>query len=358
MNNLPDPIIEDLIELTLRDRQICYLQLDQKQTLLSQGGELSIFGLNNLQIGRCIEQQVDLFTGLLDLHNLPVYLPFMQTPSGVTADIHLFIKDQSVWVLLMHTEEKKKHHQAIQQKVYDLRLNQHRQNQILNQYLGKEVAERLDEGMEQINRSGERRNLTVMFADLRGFTRFSENIDPEKVFEVLNVYLARMIPVVLNEKGVLDKIIGDEVMAIFGMLSNEQDAPGEALQAAIHMLTAIESLNRTRLHNGEPILQIGIGLATGPVSLGILGSRHRKSLTVIGNHVNLAARLQGQASAKQLIIDDATYQKTSAYNNCFSDRLVTLKGYSSALNVHQFELDQLVNLEQRLTLYQDDPTLY
>ncbi len=164
--------------------------------------------------------------------------------------------------------------------------------------------------------------------------------------------------VVLHEQGVLDKIIGDEVMAIFGMITDEQHGPIEATQAAIHMLTLIENLNRKRQQKGETILHIGIGLATGPVSLGVLGSRHRKSLTVIGNHVNLAARLQGQAGAKQLIIDEATYQAIPDYHSSFTAKKVELKGYSKALRVHQFSLDQLDDLEQHLTQHQDDPTLY
>lgn len=357
MNKLPVPIIEDLIELTLRDRQIAYLELDETGVLISQGGELNAFGFAALNCGSFIEQQVDLFTGLLNPDSLPTYLPFMQTPSGITADIHLFSKGKSKWILLMHTEEKKKYHQAIQQKVNDLKLTHNRQTQVVNQYLGKEVAERLDEGLQNVSGSGERRYLTVMFADLRGFTSFSENTSPEQVFAVLNNYLSTMIPVVLNQRGVLDKIIGDEVMAIFGMLDNDHDGPRDALQAAFQILIAVEALNRQRQQNSEPVLQIGIGIASGPVSLGVLGSRHRKSLTVIGNHVNLAARLQGQAAAKQLIIDENTYQAALDYRHFFSARKVELKGYSSALDAHQFELDKLTDLEQRLTQLTDDPAL-
>lgn len=346
MNNLPVPIIEDLIELTTRDRQIAYLELDVNGVLISSGGELDTFGFTSLNTGTLVEQQIDLFTGLLNPENIPLYLPFVELPSGITADIHLFNKGEGMWVLLMYTEEKKKHHQAIQQKVYDLRLTHNRQTQILNQYLGKEVAERLDEGLERVSRSGERRNLTVMFADLRGFTSFSENTSPEKVFEVLNQYLSCMIPVVLNQRGVLDKIIGDEIMAIFGMLDEHHDGPRDALMAAVSILSAVENLNKERLKNGEPVLQIGIGIATGPVSLGVLGSEHRKSLTVIGNHVNLAARLQGQAAAKQLIVDDTSYQATPDYRHFFIPREVQLKGYSKALNVYRFDFETTDKLDQ------------
>jgi hypothetical protein len=110
MNSLPVPIAEDLIELTLRDRQIAYLELDYRGILVSLGGELDIFGLIGLKVGLLLDQQVDLFTGLISSESLPIYLPFMETPSGESADIHLFEKENSFWILLMHTGEKKKHH--------------------------------------------------------------------------------------------------------------------------------------------------------------------------------------------------------------------------------------------------------
>lgn len=358
MHNFPPPVVEDLIELSLRDRQVAYLELNYKGVLIAKGGELNAFDLQDLENGSLIDQQVDMFTGLLDPDSLPLYLPFMETPSGESADIHLFKKRKRIWIVLMHTGEKKKHHQAIQQKVYDLRLTHNRQSRILNEHLGRQVAVRLEQSMEKISNSGERRNLTMMFADLRGFTSLSEKTSPEDVFDILNTYLTRMISVVLMERGVVDKIIGDEVMAVFGMMNESQNGAIDAIEAAIHILTSIESLNRNRQLNGQTILQVGIGIATGPVALGVLGSRHRKSLTVIGNHVNLAARLQGQATGKQLIIDDATYQANSDDKYLFQRRKVELKGYSNALNVHQLDLESLGFLEQRLKEHEEDPTLY
>ena len=348
MKDLPETIVEKLFELILQQRPLAYLKMDLDSVLIRAGGELETFGLNQLKTGVSVRNQVDILTGLLDPQDLPIDLPFVETPSGAIADVYLFIKHDLIWILFLDAAEKQKNQRAVRQKVNDLRLNHHRQTRILNQYLGKEVAERLEEGLENIEKSGERRNLTVMFADIRNFTSFSENTCPDEVFDVLNVYLSTMIPVVLSQRGVLDKIIGDEVMAIFGMLADEGEGPTQAFEAAVNMLLAIENLNRLRLQNGEPLLQIGIGMATGPVSLGVLGSQHRKSITVIGNHVNLAARLQGQAAPRQLIIDESTHQAISRDKSFFTHKRLVLKGYSSALNTYQLELSQLPELEQRL----------
>jgi class 3 adenylate cyclase len=348
MNKLPEPIVDKLFDLILQKRPLAYLQLELDSQLINAGGELSRFGLDHLKPGISVPEEIDIFTGLLDPVVMPIDLPFLETPSGAIADVYLFMKENHIWILFLDSQEKQQKQRAVRQKVNDLRLTHHRQSTILNQYLGKEVAERLEEGLENIEDTGERRNLTMMFADIRSFTSFSENTNPEEVFSVLNIYLSNMIPMVLNQRGVLDKIIGDEVMAIFGMLPDQQSGPDQAFQAAINILLAVENLNRDRQEMGEPLLQVGIGMATGPVSLGVLGSRHRKSITVIGNHVNLAARLQGQAAPRQVIMDDATYAAITSEKSFFTHQRVELKGYSSSLNTYQLELSGLPELEQRL----------
>lgn len=348
MNNLPVPILNNLFRLVLGDRPLAYLELDLEGRLQNSGGELDTFGLGSLAVGTSVKDQIDILTGLLDPQNLPIDLPFIEAPSGTISDVHLFLSEDRIWVLFLHAEEKEQKQQAVLQKVNELRLTHHRQSQILNQFLGKEVAERLEEGLESVDVSGERRDLTVMFADIRGFTAFSENSSPEQAFSVLNIYLSAMIPIVLENGGVLDKIIGDEVMAIFGMLPDEKDGPNLALQAALQMLTMIERLNHERKQFGKTQLQIGVGVASGPVSLGVLGSQHRKSITVIGNHVNLAARLQGQAAARQLIIDDTCYNAITDYREYFSNRSVELKGYSEPLEVYCLDLARFPDLAQRI----------
>jgi len=357
-NPLPSAIVNDLIKLSLRDREIAYLEIDLQGMLLQCDGELLIFGLDHLKTGQPAESQWGLLTGLLDAEALPLYLPFVQTSHSVTADIHVFKRDERIWVLMMSTEEKRRYHQAFQQNVYDLRLQHTRQTSILNQHLGREIVERLEDSLQDIEQNGERRELTILFADLRNFTRYSENHAPETVFETLNTYLSRMIPMVLHNQGVLDKIIGDEIMAIFGLNEDKEQAAQNALITAQQILLEIELLNRQRRQQGQIQMQVGIGIATGPVSLGVLGSQNRKSLTVIGNHVNLAARLQSQAQGQQMFIDENTYRLTPMLALPFQTRRVSLKGYSSDLRVHAMHLNEMPNLKQRLAEWDEDPTLY
>lgn len=324
------------------------MEVEGSGEILSIGGEKSFFGLDRLQTGSQVEDHFDFLIDLFDSATLPLNLPVMEMPSGYPADVHIFSAGGSIWILMLSAIEKKEQRQLFRQNINDLSLSRHRQSKILNQYLGKEVVERLEQGIENVETSGERRNLTIMFADIRGFTAYSEKSKSEEVFKALNTYLGAMIPAILEQRGVLDKIIGDEVMAIFGMLEENSDAPNDALSAAIQMLTAVEQLNRERARLEDTQLGVGIGIATGPVSLGVLGSEDRKSITVIGNHVNLAARLQGQASASHLIVDSSTYHAISQHKSTFTPQHLSLKGYSELKEVYQLNLYDLPDFQARI----------
>jgi len=338
VSQFPAAVEKIAFDYLFRKRPLACLELGLDGRILAQHGDFSEFGIEGLAIGAEAEQSLDFLTGLLAVESLPLDLDFVQMPSGISSDLHLFSDQRRIWVLLVGVEEKFVEQQSEQQRVNELKLNHRRQARILDQYLGKEVARRLAFGIENIEHSGERRNLTVMFADIRGFTSFSEKSQPEAVFEALNVYLGAMIPAVIEENGVIDKIIGDEVMAIFGMLPGHVDGPIYGLRASLKILEQIERLNQLRRKQGAQLLQIGIGMATGPVSLGVLGSQDRKSLTVIGNHVNLAARLQGIAGPNQLVIDQSSFDALASWHDRFQLNSLELKGFSSALNTYCLEL--------------------
>ncbi len=334
MSDLPAVVEKTVFDHLLGERPLACIELDLDARVVTQHGNCEVFGLGCLAEGSDAEQELDFLTGLLRPGDLPLELDFVEMPSGIATDLHLFADEARIWVLLIGAAEKFERERSVLQKVKEFNLSHQRQARILNQYLGKEVARRLEFGIENIEQTGERRNLTVMFADIRGFTPFSEKSPPEEVFEALNLYLGAMIPAVIDENGVIDKIIGDEVMAIFGMLPDHSDGPACGLRAALAILQEIDVLNRRRREQGGEPLQIGIGMATGPVSLGVLGSEHRKSLTVIGNHVNLAARLQGVAGPNQLVVDQSSYDALADWHAGFERKRIELKGFSSAVDTY------------------------
>jgi adenylate cyclase len=162
---------------------------------------------------------------------------------------------------------------------------------LLGKVVSKEIASELLSGKVELG--GEERQVTVLFSDIRNFTTLCEQLPATQIVGLLNRYLSRMSEVIESQGGVVDKYIGDAVMALFGAPVARADAATAAVRAAIAMQEALRELHALHDAEGLPRLATGIGIHTGPVVAGNLGSTHRMNYTVIGDAVNLASRLQG-----------------------------------------------------------------
>jgi adenylate cyclase len=160
------------------------------------------------------------------------------------------------------------------------------------QYLQSTLVERLLQDPARLRLGGQRRELTVLFSDIRGFSRFSEDLEPEVLSDFLNEYLTPMTELVMQDSGMLDKYIGDAVMAVYGAPLQIDDHATRACGTALAMIRALEPLNASWESRGLPKIQIGIGINTGPMSVGNMGSERRFDYTVMGDAVNLGARLE------------------------------------------------------------------
>jgi adenylate cyclase len=162
---------------------------------------------------------------------------------------------------------------------------------LLNLYVSPEVArEALEHGTKL---GGQLIECSVLFSDIRGFTSLSEQLPPEQLIDLLNRYMSRMVDVVIANGGLVNKFGGDSLLAVFGSpLNPADDHAAQAVRAALHMQKALKGFNVEQITKKQPELQIGIGLASGPVVAGNVGGEGRIEYTVIGDTVNLAARLQ------------------------------------------------------------------
>jgi class 3 adenylate cyclase len=200
---------------------------------------------------------------------------------------------------------------------------------LLDRVTDSRVAEELING--KIELGGELREVTTLFCDIRGFTALTEGMPPREVFDFLNEHMTALTEVVSRYNGVVDKFVGDEIMIVFGApVSYENDAL-DAVACALEMIQARSNLNENSLHP----LQVGIGIATGPVLAGRMGSQDRQNYTVLGERVNLAARLCGKAQVMEILIDDATRDQLTSEFSVKSLGGIELKGFSRPMETFQ-----------------------
>ncbi len=179
---------------------------------------------------------------------------------------------------------------------------------LFSRYVSKDVFEQVLANPELAELGGRRRTMSVLFSDMRGFTAMTERGDPEALVAQLNEYFSRMVEVVFANHGTIDKFVGDMVMALFGAPVDDPDHADHAVATAVEMVRALEVLNARWVQEGRPALGIGIGVNSGEMIAGNIGSASIHSYTVIGDAVNLGARLESlnKERGTTIIISAAT----------------------------------------------------
>jgi len=209
------------------------------------------------------------------------------------------IQEQSIQ-LLQYAEDLAGSYKQLQQEE---QLRNH-----LSRYIGNDLVDQIMHSSEEVLLKNQRKTLTVMFADIRSFTALSEQMQPEDVVTMLNEYFTIMVEIVFSCNGMLDKFVGDQLMAVFGHMSGDAEGAKNGVLAALKMQQATEALMRKRAGDNLPTFQIGIGINTGSAIIGNVGSENRMDYTVIGDTVNAASRLEEQAKAGEIIIGEQTYR--------------------------------------------------
>ena len=200
-------------------------------------------------------------------------------------------------------------------------------------YVSKQVVDNLLEDDTKLNLGGEEREVTILFTDIRGFTSMSENMKPEEVVTTLNEYFSEMIDIVFKYNGTLDKIIGDELMVVFGAPLAAEDDTERALNTAVEMQNKIKELNNIRKKRKEKPVLVGAGINKGYVVSGNIGSRDMMDYTVIGDTVNLGSRLCSAAGPGEIIVSK---EVTKNQDNKFKfEELVPInvKGKKDKINI-------------------------
>ena len=211
---------------------------------------------------------------------------------------------------------------------------------MLSQYVSPSIlATLIDKNPQDILKAGggSKENLTILFSDIRGFTSISERLEAEQVVELLNGYLSEMVDVIFKHEGTLDKFIGDAIMAFWGAPVKVSDHGMRAVLAALDMRRQLEVFNQGLAAKGETPLAIGIGINTGEVILGNIGSEKKLDYTVIGDNVNLASRMEGltKVYGAAILITESTYAEVKSSIPCRLTDMVRVVGKQQGIRIYE-----------------------
>jgi adenylate cyclase len=201
-------------------------------------------------------------------------------------------------------------------------------------YVTKEVVEELLNTPDGLKLGGEIREVTIMLSDLRGFTPLCECLNPGQVIDVLNGYLSRMSKIIGQYKGTINEFIGDAILTFFGAPIKYGDSPARAVACALAMQLAMEEINSENTEKGLPYLLMGIGINTGEVIVGNIGSKERAKYGVVGHNINLASRVEGASLGGQVLITPSTYEQVKDLVVVRGIRPVRFKGVEEDIDLY------------------------
>jgi class 3 adenylate cyclase len=384
--------------LLYSERAVAYLQIDAGLTLVGAGGCLEAYGLAGLRLGEPAAEQAFFLEGLLPLVETPYFVPAVELASGRVADLHFFLDDGTCWVVLLDVSAERDAAWRMQQKAYDMTLVQEREAQLnrrleaantallatqreleasrdalarahdqvqaqaaelaaWNKTLEKRVAAQVAEiermarlkqffapslaelivssGNERILES-HRRDIAVLFCDLRGFTAFAESAEPEEVMALLHDYHAALVPLIQAFEGTLDRFVGDGLIVYFNDPLPCPNPAERAVALAVAMRGAVATLAQTwRRHDYQ--LGFGIGIAQGFATLGQIGFEGRFDYSAIGTVINTAARLCEAAKDGQILVTSRVATAVAEVAEIGEMGPLTFKGLSRPLAVCNVE---------------------
>lgn len=207
--------------------------------------------------------------------------------------------------------------------------------QVFGRYLSDTVVANLLESPERLKLGGERRKITILTSDLRGFTSLSERFPPEEVIHILNLYLEYMADVINHYQGTIDEFMGDGILVLFGAPIAKEDDALRAVTCACAMQLAMGGVNEKMKALGWPPLEMGIGINTGEVIVGNIGSEKRTKYGIVGSQVNLTYRIESYTSGGQILISQQTFQEVGSSVRIIGQKQVQPKGVSQPITIYE-----------------------
>jgi len=241
--------------------------------------------------------------------------------------------------------------------------NEKRMKSTMSRYLDSSLADRIMEGGKDFL-GGKSTTATILFSDIRGFTTLTEELGAQSTVSLLNEYFTLMVDCIQREGGMLDKFIGDAIMAAFGIPVSHEDDEDRAVRSAVNMIRSLNDWNGRRLSEGEKPVDIGIGLNTDIVVSGNIGSPKRMDYTLIGDGVNLASRLEGACKQyhTRILISENTFKKLRGTYRIREIDQVIVKGKTETVGIYEVldyhDEETFPNLMDVVNQFRSGLTLY
>ena len=233
--------------------------------------------------------------------------------------------------------ERKRWHDREEQYLAQLERNQQFIRATFGRYVSDEVVQNLLEAPEGLKLGGDLREVTMLMSDIRQFTSICEQLPPDGVMNMLNNYLGKMSEIIIDHQGIIDEIIGDAVFAIFGAPISREDDADRAVQCALDMQEAMRDINRSNLKAGLPEISMGIGINTGTVVAGNIGSEQRSKYGVVGHPVNITARIESRAQGGEVLVSGSTLDKLSTPRPTGPEKQVKMKGIRETVSIYRLK---------------------
>jgi hemerythrin-like metal-binding protein len=229
-------------------------------------------------------------------------------------------------------------YRTMEQKVIERTIQLQQKNQLLRQVFGShlsdEIVDMLLETKSGLKLGGERREITILTSDIRGFTAQANKLPPEQVIEILNLYLATVVDVINEYQGTINEFLGDGLLVFFGAPIVREDDPERAIACAVAMQLAMDKINEQIQSRGFAPLEIGIGINTSEVVVGNIGSEKRLKYSAIGNGVNLTYRIESYSIGGQILISESTLKKVSELVKIHSEKTIKPKGIKQPITIY------------------------
>ena len=208
---------------------------------------------------------------------------------------------------------------------------------VLSKYLSRDIKNKILKDNHEASLGGKRAEISVMFADIRGFTSLSETRKPDEVSSLLNEYFTALEPIIAKYNGVINKFIGDAVLVVFGDPVADKNHAKNAIKCAYEMKDKVKEIRESWFKQGKPKIDIGIGINTGDAFIGNIGSSNRFEYTVIGDTVNIASRIEdyNKIYKTNILISQNTYNKISQFVDVIKISEVPIKGKRKKINIYE-----------------------